>query len=70
MDGYDVLTSSGTSTRDAAALAGVPRAKAVRRQTRTGPAAPRTAEPANRLTCVGKATVLAVLTRRPALAKC
>ena len=62
MDAYDVLTSSGTSTRDAAALAGVPRATALRRQTRTGPAAPRTAEPANRLTCIERATVLTVLT--------
>ena len=62
MDAYDALTTSGTSTRHAAVLSGVPRATALRRQTRTGPATSRKREPVNRLTCTERATVLAVLT--------
>lgn len=37
MDAYDQLTISGTNTRAAAGLTGVPRATALRRRSRTVP---------------------------------
>ncbi|MFC5295961.1 MAG: IS3 family transposase [Brachybacterium tyrofermentans] len=62
MDAYDQLTISGTNTRAAAGLTGVPRATALRRRSRTVPTPLEAREPANRLTCAERATVLAVLT--------
>ena len=61
MSAYTELTGAGTSTREAAALTGVPRATAARRMARPAWPAEREVEPANRLDCAERARVLAVL---------
>ena len=65
MGAYTELTGAGITTRDAAALTGVPRATATRRVASAAgpdpePAAPRPA-PANQLTAAERAVVLGVL---------
>lgn len=61
MSAYTELTASGTSTRAAAALTGVARATAARRQAQPAQPVPREVEPANRLSCTERAHVLTVL---------
>ena len=61
MVAYDELVAAGTATRAAAALTGISRATAARRAARPTPLDRQPVVPANRLSAVEQALVLAVL---------
>ena len=58
---YDALVAAGSTTRTAAALTGISRATAARRQARPTPLLREPVEPGNKLTGTERAQVLAVL---------
>ena len=62
MGAYTELVAAGTTTRDAAALTGLPRSSAVRRAHRRSPIAREVVAPANALSEAERARVLEVLT--------